>query len=876
MAKIRVYELAKELGIENKDVIAKAEELGITGKSSHSNSLDANEADQIRRAMIREAVGPALSSEVVTKRVNKATGETDMVVESRRGNIIRRRRQQTEDSVDSQEGEVAVSEVADQEIDSDSQSSDEQVVGERLIEEQSASEDAPDQLATEDGEQAKSEEGESTASVGSVDVVADVTEQQQELESKVVKRRAGGPRVLGKIELPQRKVVKPETAKPAAKVYTPVEPEEDRGAGDRHGQRKRRGKRREFSKFDLVDYEGIETRRSGRSIGKRGRASEKVEQVSGQTEITVPKASKRVVKMDEVITVADLARQMSAKSADVIAKLMELGVMATINQAVDNDIATIVAEEFDFQVESVSFDESLVLDDAEDQEAVLEQRPPVVTVMGHVDHGKTSLLDRIRNSSVAAKEHGGITQHIGAYSVKLDDGKTITFIDTPGHAAFTEMRARGAQATDIVVLVVAVDDGVMPQTIEAINHSKAANVPIIVAINKMDKPGVSTDRIKQKLAELGLQAEDWGGDTMIFPVSALRGDGVKELLEGITLLAEVREFKANSTQRARGIIIEARQDRGRGSVATVLVQAGTLRVGDIFICGAEFGRVRSMLDYTGEKVEEALPSIPVEITGLSGVPQAGDDFVVVSSDSVARQVASNRAAKRKVKEELSAAGPISLEEFAKRANAQVAVELNLILKADMHGSVEAVRLSIEKLSTEKVRVKVIHAAVGGITESDVQLAVASRAIIVGFGVRSEPRAVSLAEGLGVELRFYRVIYELLDDVKLAMVGLLAPGREEQNLGRVEVRETFSVPKIGTVAGCYVLDGLVRRGAHIRLLRDSVVVHEGRMSSLRRFKDDVREVQHGYECGIGIENFNDVKTGDVIEVYEYKEVAATLD
>lgn len=875
MAKIRVYELAKELGIENKDVISKAEELGITGKTSHSNSLDADEADQIRRAMIREAVGAGLSSEVVTTRVNKETGETDTVVESRRGNIIRRRkRQESEESTEGVEAEASGGLSEEQLPELESMSAEKRALAEVI-----------EQVGSEEGlAESLDLEGDNSAGVRHdelVDVLEDqeavaVEAESQEQNLKQAKKRTAGPRVLGKIELPQRNPVKTETTKTTARTYTAVEPEEEDRGGDRHNQRKRRGKRREFSKFDLVDYEGIETRRPGRSVGKKSRVTEKVEQVPGQTEITVPKASKRVVKMDEMITVAELAKQMSAKSADVIAKLMELGVMATINQAVDNDVATIVAEEFGFQVESVSFDESLLLDDNEDQTTVLLPRPPVVTVMGHVDHGKTSLLDRIRNSSVAAKEHGGITQHIGAYSVALDGGKTITFIDTPGHAAFTEMRARGAQATDIVILVVAADDGVMPQTIEAINHSKAANVPIIVAVNKMDKPGVNPDRVKQKLAELGLQAEDWGGDTMFFPVSALRGDGIKELLEGVTLLAEIKELKASRDLRPRGIIIEARQDRGRGSVATVLVQAGTLHVGDVFVCGGEFGRVRSMSDYKGEKLEEALPSIPVEITGLSGVPQAGDDFVVVPNEAVARQVASNRAAKRKAREELAAAGPISLEEFARRASAQAAVELNLILKADTHGSVEAVKLSIEKLTTEKVKVKVIHAAVGGITESDVQLAVASRAIVVGFGVRSEPRAVSLAEGLGVELRFYRVIYELLDDVKLAMVGLLAPGREEHNLGRVEVRETFIVPKVGTVAGCYVLDGLVRRGAHVRLVRDSVVVHEGRMSSLRRFKDDVREVQHGYECGIGIENFNDVKTGDVIEVFEFKEVAATLD
>jgi translation initiation factor IF-2 len=497
--------------------------------------------------------------------------------------------------------------------------------------------------------------------------------------------------------------------------------------------------------------------------------------------------------------------------------------------------------------------------------------------MGHVDHGKTSLLDSIRSASVAAREAGGITQHIGAYSVTLADGRKITFIDTPGHAAFTSMRARGAQVTDIVILVVAADDGVMPQTIEAINHAKAAGVPIVVAVNKVDKPDAQPDRVKQQLTEHGLQPEEWGGETMFFGVSALKKTGIAELLEGVLLQAEVKELKSNPKRRARGTIIEARQDRGRGTVATVLVQSGTLRLGDIFVSGPESGRIRSMLDFNGAAVEEAGPSMPVEITGLSGVPSAGDDLMVVESESDAREIAANRAAKKLAKEQRAlATGPISLEEFAKRAQNVAAAELNVILKADVHGSVEAVEASLEKLSTDKVKVRVLHAAVGGVNESDIQLAIASKAIVIGFGVRGEPRALQDAENIGVQVRFYRIIYELIDDVKKAMAGLLAPIKQEARLGRVEVRETFMVPKIGAIAGSYVVEGVVKRGANVRLVRDSRVIHEGKMSSLRRFKDDVREVQAGYECGIGIENYNDVKVGDIFEVYEIKEIAATLE
>jgi translation initiation factor IF-2 len=596
-----------------------------------------------------------------------------------------------------------------------------------------------------------------------------------------------------------------------------------------------------------------------------------------QAEHEKQKVAKRVIELGDSITVGELAKQMSLKSGEVIAKLLGLGVMATINQAIDKDTAQIVADELGYEVKHVEFNEQDILQDVvEEDVANLQPRAPVVTVMGHVDHGKTSLLDRIRSTSVAAKEAGGITQHIGAYRVITEDGRSITFIDTPGHAAFTAMRARGAQVTDIVILVVAADDGVMPQTREAINHAQAAKVPIIVAINKMDKADANPDKVKTQLAEFGLQPEDWGGDTMFMPVSALKGDGIKELLESLLVLADVKELKANPDRRAKGTIIESRTDRGRGVVATVLVQAGTLKMGDIFISGAEYGRIRTMTDYRGEKLTEAGPSMPVEITGLNGMPESGDDFMVVDSEADAREVSSNRQEMKAQKERSLASGPISLEEFAKRAGTKAAEELNVILKTDVQGSEEAVKQSIEKLSGEKVKVRVLHSAVGGINESDVQLAVASRAIIVGFNVRGEPRALADAENLGIQIRFYRVIYELLDDVKNAMVGLLEPVREESSLGRAEVRDTFTIPKIGTIAGCYITNGLVRRNANARLLRDNRVIHEGKMSSLRRFKDDAREVQAGFECGIGLESFNDVKIGDVIEVYEFKEIAPTLD
>jgi translation initiation factor IF-2 len=877
MSKIRIYELAKELGVDNKVVIDKAKEIGIPGRISHSNSLDGDEADQIRRAMIRQAVGAPQKSEVVTKSVDKFTGETNTVVERRTGNVIRRRRKDNEGA----DGNAAVADTQNSETpDKQHLSIAQEPVAEEVVE--------SEELLTEQLETVVEEQLSPTISQIEVEESQSVALEAEPVESSGAVepvdevKKSIGPRILGRIELPQKRVVKPEVKKSvvtgpgrAAPVLVVVDPEDDaEGKGRESG--KKRSKKREFSRGDLLDYDGREARRGPRAKNlKKGGING---DGSPQADINPMKASKRVVKVHGSITVGELARQVSLKAGEVIAKLIELGIMATINQAIDHETASIIAEEFGFTVESTEFDETEILVDvSEDDNSKLLPRAPVVTVMGHVDHGKTSLLDSIRNASVASREHGGITQHIGAYRVVLDDGRSVAFIDTPGHAAFTQMRSRGAKVTDIVILVVAADDGVMPQTVEAINHAKAAEVPIVVAINKIDKPGANIDKIKQQLVEHGLQPEDWGGDTMFLPVSALKATGIKELLEGVLLLADMKELRANPDRRAKGTVIESRQDKGRGTVATVLVQNGTLRVGDLFVAGHVNGRIRSMSNELGERLEQAGPSTPVEITGLAEVPEAGDDFIVVESEAKAREVSANRQEKRRVSQERAlATGPISLEEFALRANNQQIAELNVILKADVNGSVEAVRMALENLTTAKVKVRVLHAAVGGVTESDVQLATASKAIIVGFNVRAETRASGEAERFGVQIRFYRVIYELIDDVKLAMAGLLEPDKREKSLGRAEVRETFTVSKIGTIAGSYVVDGVIRRGAFIRLLRDNVVVHEGKMNSLRRFKDDAREVASGFECGIGIENFNDVKMGDIVEAFEIEEVAASID
>lgn len=879
MSKIRIHELAKELGVENKVVLAKAQDLGIRGKSSHSHSLEADESDAIRRALIRQAMGVSKNenSETVTRKVDLATGATDTVVEKRAGGVIRRRR--SVDMADTTAETTVLDEIQAEDHSNAQTSPAAELAGAAWdLSESEQTNALPQHVEAVKEAQDFSQEQIEIAGVESMRV-GDTAEEtaapvlQQPQQAGVVSTNKPGPRILGKIELPQRRVIvrAVEVKRPTKGVPVvaarPIIVDEDEGQ-QKKGIKK--GRKREISSVDLVDYGGRENRRPkqrgqrGHPTGMRGSELEKL------------KVAKRVIELGDSITVGELAKQMSLKSGEVIAKLLGLGILATINQAIDKDTATIVADELGYEVKHVEFNEQDIIQDiVEEEVGNLQPRPPVVTVMGHVDHGKTSLLDKIRSAAVAAKEAGGITQHIGAYSVTTAGGKVITFIDTPGHAAFTAMRARGAQVTDIVVLVVAADDGVMPQTREAINHAQAAKVPLIVAINKMDKADANPDRVRTQLAELGLQPEDWGGDTMFCRVSALKGDGIPELLDGILVLAEVKELKANAERRAKGTILESRQDRGRGVVATVLVQAGTLKVGDNFVSGSEYGRVRTMNNYKGDKIEAAGPSVPVEITGLTGMPDSGDDFLALASESDAREVASNRMQLKQQQQRALATGPISLEEFAKKASGQAAQELNVILKADVQGSVEAVKDSIEKLSGDKVKVRVLHSAVGGINESDVQLAIASRAIIVGFGVRGEPRVMAEAEKSSVQIRFYRVIYELLDDMKNAMLGLLAPIKQESSLGRVEVRDTFSIPKIGVIAGCYVTGGLVRRNANARLLRDSRVIHEGKMSSLRRFKDDVREVQAGFECGIGLEGFNDVKIGDVVEVFEYKEIAATL-
>ena len=583
------------------------------------------------------------------------------------------------------------------------------------------------------------------------------------------------------------------------------------------------------------------------------------------------KKQQLTVYIPDEISVSELASRLKVTAAEVVKRLMMLGVMANVNMVIDYDTAYLVADELGAKVEKevvVTIEEKL-FDEAEDSPETLETRSPVVVVMGHVDHGKTSILAAIRHTNVTTGEAGGITQHIGAYRVNVN-GKDITFLDTPGHAAFTAMRARGAMATDIAILVVAADDGIMPQTIEAINHAKAAGIEIIVAINKMDKHTANPDAVKQELTKYELVPEEWGGDVICVPVSALTKMGIDELLENVLLVAEMKELKANPNRRAKGVIIEAKLDRGRGPVATVLVQNGTLNSGDIVIAGTSVGRVRAMTDENGRRVTKAGPSVPVEITGLAEVPEAGDEFAAVEDERMARELAEQR--KAKIKEEtFKANGKANLDDLFAQI-AEGVKELNIIIKADVGGSAEAVKASLEKLSNEEVKVKVIHSAVGGITESDVMLASASNAIIVGFNVRPDKTAIDSAEEKGVDIRTYRIIYECIDEISAAMKGMLAPKFKEVVLGHAEVRQTIHVPNVGTIAGSYVQDGKVTRNAEIRVVRDGIVIFEDKISSLKRFKDDAREVLQGFECGIGLEKFNDIKVGDILEAYEMQEVA----
>ncbi len=906
---MRIHELALQWGVKSKDILERLERMGIAGKKAQSSLTEA-EAERVREAM---GLTPAAEPEtrVFLKRAAGADGAEAVaaVVTERRvkRGVVLRRTQQTAagaeiesaaslfpkgfrapTSIDTphelfglfdgnefgyaatlpqpvaavpgpepapEREEPPPSEVP---VAVEEAPAPEMMIAPVLV---AAPEPTPEPVAEEEEQEA--------IPVDEPDKLA--AEMMSHAEARLAEGASGGvaperrgpARVLGRIDLSAK-------PKPVA-VEQPAPGTADPAAADKAGRKRKRKVVRKEDMFDALER-SVQAR-NRRPIKRRVAPGQKVQ----KTELTTPKASKRVIKINEATTAGEIARAMGIKAGEVLGALMRLGVMKSINDTIDLDTATLVADGFGYSVENTAVNVDELLHVGTEQDAVEVQtasRPPVVTVMGHVDHGKTSLLDVIRKSNVVASEAGGITQHIGAYMVKTPQGE-ICFLDTPGHEAFTAMRARGAKVTDLVVLVVAADDGVMPQTSEAIHHARAAGIPLIVAVNKIDKPGANLDRIKQQLAEHGVQAEDWGGDTQFVPVSALKKQGVDELLESISVLAEMQELHAVADRAAQGTVIEARLDKGRGPVATVLVQQGTLNRGDSFVVGEATGRVRAMMDHTGRQIAVAGPSHPVEILGLDSLPLAGDRFDVVEDAAKAAQVADHRRdATRKA--QAVASSRLSLEDLQAQFASGRANELKVIVKADVHGSAEALKQSLEKLRTAEVSVNVIHAGVGAITESDVQLALASQAVVIGFHVRPEGKARALAEDEGVDVRLHTIIYEALGEMRLALEGMLAPSYREVIEGRAEVRQTFNLPGGVTIAGSYVTDGKINRSAQCRLLRDNVVVHTGKLGSLRRFADDAREVQSGYECGIGIDRYNDVKPGDVIECFRMDEVKRTLE
>src|SRR5213593_3166524 len=890
----RIHELAKEWDVQPKDLVAGLEKLGIRGKRSQSSLTD-EEVQRVREALglgarPRVVVGTerVVAERVVTER--DAGGDhlvtaREQTTETRlRANVIRRRTAREvlkrEDLPPPSSTDTASSEVPPAlDLDASVPPALAEVPPAALepalpVEEPTPAAAAPPPAAAAPAPAAERSPPPPPAAAPepAVPSASAAPRPARQVPGPVPAppppgfEEMRGVKVLGKIDL--RKPAAPAPS-PAARGAEPA-PGAEAEAAD--GAPKKKKGRKVIKKSDMLDTMERDFMRGGKRPQKRRALPGKEQR---KTEITVPRASKRVIRISEVVSVADLAKAMGVKGGEVLKKLLDMGMMATINQALDHDTAALVAAEFEHQVENVAFDVEQMLEaaEAEGGEEKGAVRAPVVTMMGHVDHGKTSLLDAIRSTNVAEGEAGGITQHIGAYTVEVN-GRQVTFLDTPGHEAFTAMRARGAKVTDIVVLVVAADDGVMPQTVEAINHARAAEAPIIVAINKIDKRDANPERVKQELGNHGLAPEDWGGDTIMVPVSAKTKEGIAQLLDMILLQADVLELEANPGRLAKGTIVEARLDRGRGPVATVLVQEGTLRPGDAFVCGTQYGRVRAMMNDKGQRIEEAGPSTPVEILGLGGVPEAGDTFVAVQDDQKARQVAEHRRTKQR-EAEMAKTAKVSLDDLYQQIQTGAVKELKVVLKADVQGSVEATSDALRRLSTDDVRLNVLHGSVGGITESDVLLASASNAVVIGFNVRPEPKAAALAEREGVDIRLYTIIYEALNDVRDALEGLLEPTLQEKVLGRAEVRQLFTVSGVGLVAGCFVTDGKMTRGAKARLLRDHVVVHDGRLSSLRRFKEDAREVAGGYECGLSLESYQDLKVGDVVEAYDVEQVARRL-
>jgi translation initiation factor IF-2 len=892
MAKIRIYELARDLNMTNKMLLEKIRDMDVDVKS-HMSSIDDETEARIRGKILgspaKEVEETRIKPTLIRrrkKRVRPKPVEIETSAEPElRPEKIEVKDQTSEKILEEKElppdketktpekkemPEIAVKETAGIEKESvkKAEAVDEITAKTDVVKEKPEAEKPvakqPEKPAAlkkpKPKKVTKKRKKDTPAKIIKLPVPPPPKEKEPEIETDLVSKLEEEPAIKPELKVtPKDEPIK--EPKKAKKKWTK---KPDEGITDRKFFKKKIS----FRKKEVV--EGADLYAKGHR-GRKGRKTAKGKATIAKQKplITVPKAIKRRIKIDDAIALSDLAKRMGIKASEMIKKLMDLGVMATVNQVIDFDTAVLVAAEFEYELEKASFEEKTVLKVQEDDPDKLLSRPPVVTIMGHVDHGKTSLLDVIRKTKVTENEAGGITQHIGAYNVTTDKGQ-IVFLDTPGHEAFTEMRSRGAKITDLVILVVAADDGVMPQTIEAINHSKAAEVPIIVAINKMDKPDANPERVQRELADVGIVSEDWGGDTIFVQVSAKENQGIDDLLEMVLLQAELLELKANPDKLAAGHVVEAKLDSGRGPVATVLVNEGTLRIHDPVVCGVHYGKVRALLNDMGRHVTSAAPSTPVEIIGLSGVPNAGDELIALADEKDAKQVSSHRIQKQRSKE-LAKTSRLSLEKLYEKMQENEVKDLNIIIKADVHGSIEALTDALTKLSNEEVRISVIHSATGALNESDISLAAVSNAIILGFNVRPSSKIQMLAHEENVDIRFYNIIYNVIKDVKNAIVGMMSSTFEERTLGRAEVREVFHVPKVGAIAGCYVTEGKIERAQFARILRDWVVTYEGKISSLRHFKDDVKEVQSGYECGIGIKNYNDIKLGDIIECYYVEEI-----
>ena len=902
MSKRRVYELAKELGIDSKELISRLEKFGIAVKS-HSSTLEDADVEKIQKELLsgepHEMVEQRLKSTIIRRRAVRPVAE-EIIAEPVEAEIPITPEEKKIDSAvpKGAKKEKAVPKEVQTPVTAPAEKAPKKTVPEEAIPPKAAK---PEEPAVKDITVESQ-----TKPADAVEEISKKPKKKIELvEKKPAPPSAIPPATPKAREAPQREdkkaavsaqapreaapeIKKEPAQKPALKIVKEIipakavekpakwEPEKAKIKGKKPVEvvmeelpsaRKKAFIKKLVDKKDRREDSDREERATKWKDGKRQVAAK-----MKKTVITTPKAIKRRIKVGEVITVGELAKKMGVKASEVINKLIGLGLMVTINQSIESDVATLIAGEFGYQVDSVGTEYDESLQKVESLSENLTTRAPVVTIMGHVDHGKTSLLDAIRQTNVIAGEVGGITQAIGAYHVRIKD-RDIVFLDTPGHEAFTAMRARGADVTDIVVLVVAADDGVKDQTIEAINHARVAGVPIIVAVNKIDKPGADPGKIKQVLSDYNLVSEQWGGDTIYCEVSAKKKQGIEELLEMILLQADVMDLRADPNRPARGVIIEAKLDRGRGPVATVLIEEGTLREGDAFVSKTEFGKVRALINDQGERVEEGGPSMPVEVIGFSRVPQVGAEFICVEDEKKARSIGEYWIRKERERE-LSKSSKITLEQLYQKIKEGVK-ELNVIIKGDVQGSIEAMTDALNKLSTADIKLKIIHSSTGAITETDVMLASASNAIIIGFNVRPDSRVTGIAEQEGVEIKLYEVIYDVIADVKAAMEGLLEPIYKETVIGRAEVKELFKVPKLGTIAGSYVTGGKIARNANLKLVREGVQIYDGKLLSLRRFKDDAKEVMEGFECGIGIEGFNDIRVGDIIEAYINEQIERKL-